>query len=161
MSDPSDSPTRPPAGGPRPGPAILEIPGPILGAMIDHCRRVAPIEACGLLGGVSPRVSSVHPIDNLAASETRYSADMAQVIAAYRSIRERGADILAIYHSHPRSSPVPSRTDLAENYDWGPMPRIIVSLRGPEPEVRIWRLEPDRFDELPWRVVAPDEEGDT
>jgi len=30
------------------------------------------------------------------------------------------------------------------------VPRVIVSLAGPVPEVRIWRLEPDQFEEQRW-----------
>jgi proteasome lid subunit RPN8/RPN11 len=59
---------------------------------------------------------------------------------------------VAIYHSHPRWAAVPSRTDLQENH-YGSVPRIIVSLLGPTPEVRIWRLDPDSYLELPWRIV--------
>ena len=85
-------------------------------------------------------------------SETRYNADPRDLIAAHISLRQRGADILAIYHSHPRWQAVPSQTDLAENH-YGPVPRIIVSLSGEVPEVRVWRLEADSFHELPWRIV--------
>jgi proteasome lid subunit RPN8/RPN11 len=123
--------------------------------MVEHCRREAPIEACGLLGGVPPRVDAIYPLRNASASETRYDADPADLIAAVRSMRERGTQILAIYHSHPKWAPTPSATDLRENY-YQDVPRIIVSLRAPEAEVRVWRLEPDRYEELPWRVVAVD-----
>ncbi len=68
------------------------------------------------------------------------------------ALRGRGAEILAIYHSHPRWAAVPSATDLRENH-YGPVPRIIVSLLGPSPEVRVWRLDPDSYEELPWRLA--------
>ena len=68
--------------------------------------------------------------------------------------------ILAIYHSHPRCEAIPSRTDLRENY-YGAVPRIIVSLLDETPDVRIWRLDPDSYEELPWRIVeASDPNGD-
>lgn len=130
----------------------LEIPASILQAMIDHCVREAPLEACGLLGGVPPRVSSFHPLRNAARSETRYDADPTDLVAAVRDLRNREAQILAIYHSHPKWSAIPSGTDLRENY-YEDVPRIIVSLQHSEPEVRIWRLRPDGYDELPWRAV--------
>jgi proteasome lid subunit RPN8/RPN11 len=133
----------------------LEIPGPILVEMIEHCRRDAPLEACGLLGGVPPRADAIYPLRNAAASETRYDADPADLIAAVRSMRGRGTQILAIYHSHPKWAPIPSATDLSENY-YQDVPRIIVSLLAPEAEVRVWKLEPDRYEELPWRVVVDD-----
>jgi proteasome lid subunit RPN8/RPN11 len=100
------------------------------------------------------------------------------LITAYMALRERGAEILAIYHSHPRWEAVPSRTDLEKNY-YGPVPRIIVSLLGATPVVRVWRLDwvletvvevlvvgatpiirvwqldPESYEELSWRIVEP------
>jgi proteasome lid subunit RPN8/RPN11 len=128
---------------------VLQIPRNIVEAMVDHCRRESPLECCGILGGIAPRVSSFHPLRNAAVSETRYDADPRDLIDAVVSLRARNAEILAIYHSHPRWEAVPSRTDLAENH-YGAVPRIIVSLLDEPPTVRIWRLEPDSYSELPW-----------
>ncbi|WP_435016347.1 Mov34/MPN/PAD-1 family protein [Tundrisphaera sp. TA3] len=133
-------------------PPTLAIPREIHDAMVGHCVREAPLECCGLLGGVDSLVSSFHPMRNASASETRYDADPKDLIEAVQSLRARGAEILAIYHSHPRWAAVPSKTDLRENH-YGPVPRIIVSLLGPTPEVRTWRLDPETYEELPWRIV--------
>jgi len=135
--------------------APLLIPPAILDAMIDHCRREAPRECCGLLGGVAPAVSSIDPLRNTEAEagETRYNADPADLVAAVRRLRDRNAEILAIYHSHPRWAPIPSRADLDLNY-YGAVPRIIVSLLDDKPQVRAWRLDPDSYEELPWQVAA-------
>jgi proteasome lid subunit RPN8/RPN11 len=132
------------------------VPAEFHDAMVAHCVREAPLECCGILGGISPLVSSWHPLRNAASSETRYDADPRDLIEAVTSLRSRGAEILAIYHSHPRWAAVPSQTDLRENH-YGPVPRIIVSLLGDRPEVRTWRLDPDSFEEIPWRLVpGPD-----
>ncbi|HEV3165396.1 MAG TPA: M67 family metallopeptidase [Isosphaeraceae bacterium] len=133
-------------------PPPLEIPADVVDAMLAHCLREAPLECCGLLGGVSPRVSSIHPLRNTSASPVRYDADPRDLIAAVVSLRNRGAEILAIYHSHPAHAAIPSRVDLAENH-YGDVPRLIVSLVGPEPDVRVWRLATDSYEELPWRRV--------
>jgi proteasome lid subunit RPN8/RPN11 len=133
----------------------LEIPRDIHDAMVAHCKRESPLEACGILGGTGTRVSSFHPLRNELASETRYSADNKELLAAHVALRESRAEILAIYHSHPRGQAVPSRTDLAENY-YETCPRIIVSLCAEPPEVRMWQLDRDSFDELPWRLVEPE-----
>jgi proteasome lid subunit RPN8/RPN11 len=137
----------------------LLIPADIHDAMVVHCLREAPLECCGLLGGMESRVSSFHPLRNASASETRYDADPQDLIAAVVELRRRNAEILAIYHSHPRWAAIPSQTDLRENH-YGPVPRIIVSLLGPDPEVRAWRLAPDSYEELPWRIVPSNEAGD-
>lgn len=121
-------------------------------AMVAHCVRESPLECCGLLGGVAPVVSSVHPMRNASASEVRYDADPRDLIAAVQSLRGRGAEILAIYHSHPRWAAIPSQVDLRENH-YGDVPRIIVSLLGETPEVRVWRLDADSYQELPWTLT--------
>jgi [CysO sulfur-carrier protein]-S-L-cysteine hydrolase len=139
----------------RAAPEALEIPRDILDAMIAHCVREAPLECCGILGGTAPPlVTSIYLLRNESQSETRYSADPHDLINTQLELRRRGEDILAIYHSHPRWDAIPSRTDLAENY-YGEVPRIIVSLLGESPDVRVWRLDPNSFEELRWRISEP------
>jgi [CysO sulfur-carrier protein]-S-L-cysteine hydrolase len=137
-----------------PQPHPLEIPRDLHDAMVAHCLREAPLECCGILGGFSPRVTSIFPLGNAAASETRYDADPRDLINAVVSLRQSGAEMLAIYHSHPRWPAVPSRVDLEENH-YGLLPRIIVSLAGAAPEVRVWALARDSYRELPWRIIEP------
>ena len=129
----------------------LIIPAGLHEAMVAHCLRESPIEACGLLGGVPPLVSSIHPLRNTSASEVRYDADPREIIDAYRDLRSRKAEILAIYHSHPRSTPIPSKTDLRDNHYYD-VPRIIVSLLGETPKVKVWRFDLDSYEELPWEI---------
>jgi proteasome lid subunit RPN8/RPN11 len=130
----------------------LVIPQGIHDSMVAHCVREAPLECCGLLGGYPPFVSTFHPLRNSSASEVRYDADPRDLIAAVQFLRSQNKEILAIYHSHPRWAAIPSQTDLAENH-YGDVPRIIVSLLNPKPEVRVWRLDADSFEELPWRIT--------
>ena len=133
----------------------LEIPRDLRDAMVAHCRGEAPLECCGILAGVAPRVSLFLPLRNAAPIETRttrYYADPRDLLDVEKTLRKLKLNILAIYHSHPRWEAVPSRTDLEENYCEG-IPRIIVSLLGEIPIVRVWRLDPDSYEELPWRIV--------
>ena len=108
-------------------------------------------------GGVAPRVSSFHPLRNVAASETRYNADPKELVEAWRSApRAEVAQILAIYHSHPRWEAVPSTTDLKQNLLGRDAPDHRLLARRSLPDVRVWRLDPDSFQELPWKLVEPD-----
>jgi proteasome lid subunit RPN8/RPN11 len=86
-------------------------------------------------------------------SETRYDADRRDLIATVVDLRQREAEILAIYHSHPRWDAIPSATDLRENH-YGPVPRIIVSLKGDSPEVRVWQLDSDSFVGCDLRLIS-------
>jgi proteasome lid subunit RPN8/RPN11 len=133
----------------------LEIPESVLSAMIAHCLREAPLECCGLLTGRTRRARTFVPLRNAEQSPTRYEADGRDLIDAVVAMRQRNESIVAIYHSHPKWQAVPSRTDLETNY-YGDVPRIIVSLLERPPVVRVWRLEPARYDEIPW-VSVPDD----
>jgi proteasome lid subunit RPN8/RPN11 len=130
---------------------LLIIPREIHDAMVAHCVMESPLECCGILGGVFPHVSLFYPLGNARASETRYDADPNDLIRAVVDLRAREAEMLAIYHSHPKWEAVPSRADLALNY-YGPLPRFIVSLLASPPVVHSWRLEVDSFEELPWQL---------
>lgn len=121
-------------------------------AMIDHCRALAPAEACGLIAGRTiAHADALYRLGNELASATRYRADPRDLFQALRNMRANGEHLLAIYHSHPQTAAIPSQTDLRLNY-YGPMPRIIVSLAQAEPVVRVWSLEPSTYRELAWSI---------
>lgn len=135
----------------EPEPPLL-FPRSILDDMVSHAVESAPMECCGLLGGQGREVWSVYRLRNERQSEIRYSADPQDLIRAIRDIREHGGEIVGIYHSHPRGSNLPSKTDLRENF-WGDVPRPIIGLEGDAPSMRVWRLGPYTYQELPWRVA--------
>jgi len=84
-------------------------------AIRDHASRDAPHECCGLLLGRGDRVVTSWSARNIAASPAvRYEIDPQNHFAAVRGARELGVDVIGAYHSHPRSAPSPSPTDLAE-----------------------------------------------
>jgi proteasome lid subunit RPN8/RPN11 len=131
----------------------LSLPADILAAMLAHALREFPNECCGLLGGDGRRAVSIYPLRNIAEDPARrYDAEPRDLIQVDRDLRALDQHVVAIYHSHPCAAPVPSRTDLERNY-YGDMPHIIISLQGPEPELRAWRLDTDTYEELPWRVA--------
>ena len=71
---------------------------------------------------------------------------------AVRDMRGVGIEIVAIYHSHPTSAPVPSRTDLERNYSPDVM-NLIISLQDGDPQMRGWWLEQNSFREANWRLA--------
>ena len=102
--------------------------------------------------GASRRRSLFSRLSNIEASETGINADPQDILRVVRDcVRE--AAILAIY------TPIPdgphSQQERPPNNYYGDVPRIIVSLLDDQPTVRIWRLEPDSFEELGWRIIEP------
>jgi len=68
-------------------------------------------------------------------------------------MRKRGIDVLAVYHSHPTSPPVPSKKGLARNY-WGPdVAAFIISLTTEPPTVRGWWLTEVDYREAEWQTI--------
>lgn len=106
-----------------------------------HARLATPFECCGLIGGAINRATSIHPLRNVASDpETTYEAAPEELFAAQRQMRERGEELLAIYHSHPRSiEPVPSETDVRLAY-YPAAIYLIIGLGGAKPIMRGFRI---------------------
>lgn len=109
--------------------------------MYAHAREANPAECCGLVGGATEgRARSVYRLRNVAADPTiAYEAAPEDLFAAQRLMRERGEQLLGIYHSHPRSSdPAPSETDVRLAY-YPSAIYFIIGLEG-EAVMRAFRL---------------------
>jgi proteasome lid subunit RPN8/RPN11 len=108
----------------------------------SHAREAAPHECCGLIGGTSDRqAQSIYRTRNVAADPlVAYEAAPEDLFAAQRVMRQRDEELLAIYHSHPRSAdPQPSATDVRLAY-YPAAVYLIVGFRNSEPCVRAFRL---------------------
>lgn len=119
--------------------------------MIEHARSEVPRECCGLLAGRDSVVVAIHRLVNQASDPMREFFVAEGLFEPFRRIREAGHDLVAIYHSHPTSQAVPSTKDLERNY-YGNLPHFIVSLAGAEPVIRAYRIRPESFEEIDWRV---------
>jgi proteasome lid subunit RPN8/RPN11 len=126
--------------------------------MFAQARAELPNECCGLLagtidtGGVG-RVARRYPLKNAAASPVEYLSDPLDMFAADRDMRQRGIDILAVYHSHPTSDPLPSRIDRERSYS-PEVVNLIISLKDGTPNMRGWWLTADGATEAVWDLVA-------
>lgn len=92
----------------------LTIPKQIYDEMIQHCKEGFPNEACGFLGGPQGLVERHYPLPNAAASPVYYRPGDKEMIAAINDIDDHDQELVAIYHSHVASAPVPSPTDVRE-----------------------------------------------
>ena len=98
-----------------------------------------PFECCGLLSGKGDVITTTHPLRNEAEkAETRYFAAPEDLFAAMKRIREKGEEMIGIYHSHPRSSAYPSASDVEMAF-YPEAIYFIISLE-PEMELRAFRI---------------------
>jgi|SRR5579872_2520280 len=135
----------------------LEIANSFLQGMIEHARMELPNECCGLLAGrISEGVGVVtarYAIRNDATSPKNYLSNARDMLDAFREMRKRGLELLAIYHSHPTSEPVPSSHDIEQNTYGESAVHVIVSRAGAQPEIRAWWLGETEYREAEWRVL--------
>jgi [CysO sulfur-carrier protein]-S-L-cysteine hydrolase len=146
-------------------PFCLHLPREVHESIIAQAKSEQPFECCGLLAGVIvpadptgaacpiAKVLGRYPLINTARSPVLFESDPRSMFEATRDIDRREWQILAVYHSHPTSPPIPSRTDLERNYDPEVM-TMIVSLAGGEPLLRAWWLTADQFQEGDWELIG-------
>lgn len=127
---------------------MLRISTPLLEEIIAHAREDAPRECCGMIAAQDGQAVAVHRVRNVAVNrKTSYFMDPKEQLATWQAIEDAGLEIGAIYHSHPRSEPVPSPTDVNLAKQWPGLRWMIVGLEGAEPEVRTWRIVGTAFHE--------------
>ena len=128
--------------------------------LIEHARKTSPHECCGLIGGNDARTQTVYPLRNVAADPlVTYEAAPEDLFAAQRAMRNCGEQLLAIYHSHPRSNdPRPSETDVRLAY-YPSAVYFIVGLGAEQPCLRAFRISEreGRWEQAEYEVVAKPE----
>jgi proteasome lid subunit RPN8/RPN11 len=117
----------------------LRIAQSLLDRIVAQAREEAPNECCGIIASENGRAVEVHPARNAAASPLRYELDGMEQYRIQTAIEDAGRDLGAIYHSHTRTSPYPSQTDISLAF-YPDALYIIVGVAGKEPEVRAFRI---------------------
>jgi [CysO sulfur-carrier protein]-S-L-cysteine hydrolase len=110
------------------------IPAQIRAELAAHAAEEAPNECCGLIvlrDGVAERyVRGV----NALASPYRYELE---IDPAVWFLEDEGYE-LAVFHSHPETAPIPSRTDKERAGLWAGRPFLIYGLK--LDALRAWRI---------------------
>jgi [CysO sulfur-carrier protein]-S-L-cysteine hydrolase len=125
--------------------------------VFEHAQEADPAECCGLLGGSETgRVITVYRLRNIAENQqAAYEAAPEDLFYAQRQMRERGEQLLAIYHSHPRSGkPEPSETDVRLAY-YPSAIYLIVGLAGSAPIMRAFSISEreQRWEEVEYEIA--------
>ena len=135
---------------------LLSIPRSVYEGMLWHALAERPLECCGLLAGVirADGVGEVrlrYPLLNAAASAVEFESEPRSHFSADRDIRRQELEVLAVYHSHPTSEPVPSRKDRERN-NWPQAVTFIISLTTTTPTVRGWWLTAEDYRAAEWAI---------
>jgi [CysO sulfur-carrier protein]-S-L-cysteine hydrolase len=109
--------------------------------MIAHAREEAPNECCGMVASNDAHAVAVYRAVNAEASPLRFRIDPEEQLELHNQIEDAGLRLGAIYHSHTRTEPRPSQTDINFAKLWPGVLWIIVGLDGGEADVRTWRID--------------------
>ena len=130
----------------------MRIARSLVDEIVAHAREDAPNECCGMIAAQDGTAVRVHRIRNKDASPLRYTLDPMQQFEVEEAIEDAGHRVGAIYHSHTRSAPYPSQTDI--NLAFYPESLyVIVGVADPEADVRAFRIADGQVSETPLEVV--------
>jgi proteasome lid subunit RPN8/RPN11 len=114
--------------------------------IVAHAREEAPNECCGMIASRDGQAVRVYRAENAAASPLRYEIDGAEQFRIQMQIEDAELDLGAIYHSHTRSEPYPSQTDI--NLAFYPESLyVIVGLADGDPVVRAFTIRDGQVSE--------------
>ncbi|MEA2158910.1 MAG: [CysO sulfur-carrier protein]-S-L-cysteine hydrolase [Solirubrobacteraceae bacterium] len=115
--------------------------------MVSHAREEAPNECCGMVAARDGEIVKVYRATNVEASPFRFVIDGREQLKIYNEIESAELELGAIYHSHTRTEPKPSQTDINFGKAWPGVLWIIVGLSGDEVQVRTWRIDDNKVSE--------------
>ena len=90
----------------------MRIARALVDEMVAHAREDAPNECCGMVASRDGQAIRVERARNAAASPLRYEVDPRDQFRIQERIEDEALELGAIYHSHTRSEPYPSQTDI-------------------------------------------------
>ena len=124
----------------------------LLDELIAHALQEAPNECCGVVAvepGAPARAARVFRAVNTAASPLRFEVDGRELLRTMEQIEQDGCERGAIYHSHTRSEPYPSQTDINFAANWPGVEWIIVGLTdGLQPRARSYLIDGGEIEEV-------------
>jgi proteasome lid subunit RPN8/RPN11 len=131
----------------------MRIAQALVDDMIAHAQADDPNECCGLVSRNGGDAVKVYRTTNTEASRFRFVIDPSEQLRVYNDIEDTGLDLGAIYHSHTRSEPYPSQTDINFAKDWPGVLWIIIGLAGGEPEVKTYEIRDGQVAEADLEII--------
>ncbi len=133
----------------------MRISARIYEDMVSHALEDAPDECCGMVSADAGEAVAAYRITNSAHSPLRYEMDpREQLKIEFGEIYDKDLEVGIVYHSHTRSAPYPSQTDinLATHPD---AIYVIVGVKDPNnPEVKGYTIRDGEVAEVELEVTA-------
>jgi [CysO sulfur-carrier protein]-S-L-cysteine hydrolase len=117
----------------------MRIPQALFDQMVAHAQDDAPNECCGIIGTRNGEGFVLHQATNIHHSPLKYEIGSDELYRISMALDDDDLEVGVIYHSHTRSDPYPSQTDvnLARYPD---AVYVIVGVANGSPEVRAYHI---------------------
>ena len=119
------------------------IPASIREELVAHAAAEAPNECCGLIVFRGDTAERYVRGRNRLASPYRYELEVDPEVWF---LEDEGYE-LAVFHSHPETQPIPSKTDQELSGLWGGRTFLIYGLKFDD--LRAWKITRDSVEPLP------------
>lgn len=112
---------------------MIEVGQSAWQTMVSHAERIYPKECCGAMlghtGGGRKTVLEAIPLDNAwdGPQGDHYEIRPEDLLQVERHARQKGLDLVGIFHSHPDSAAYFSQADLKNSCPWYSF--IVLSIR--------------------------------
>ncbi len=134
----------------------------LLDELIEHALADPANEVCGVLSVEPAQPQEDRPAQavrsyratNIHRSPLKFEIDSLELLDLWQTIEGEGFEMGAVYHSHVRSAPYPSQTDINFAANWPGVEWIIIGLSAGEPEVRSYLIRGSQVTEVSLEVVA-------
>jgi [CysO sulfur-carrier protein]-S-L-cysteine hydrolase len=131
----------------------VQIPRELYDEMVAHAVAEAPDECCGIISSRDGRAVELFRMENIAHTWMRYEMDNMELYRVVTAIEDAGLDVGVIYHSHTRTEPYPSQTDINLAFYPDSLYVIVGTAAEPEPLVRAYTIRDQRVEEVPLELV--------
>jgi [CysO sulfur-carrier protein]-S-L-cysteine hydrolase len=121
--------------------------------MVAHAVADAPDECCGIISSRDDVAVELFRMENTAHTAMRYEMDNMELYRVVTGIEDAGLDVGVIYHSHTRSEPYPSQTDINLAFYPDSIYVIVGTATEPQPKVRAFTIRDEQVEEVELTVV--------
>lgn len=123
-------------------------------SIIEHARKEQPNECCGVIIGNGIAAERVVHIANVADEpQHHYRMDDQALLQAMFEAQRQNLEVTGFYHSHPKSDPIPSQTDI-QLASYPDTTYVIASLKNGEGRLAAWSIKRDRVAPIELIVSA-------
>ncbi|HEV2973645.1 MAG TPA: M67 family metallopeptidase [Solirubrobacteraceae bacterium] len=133
----------------------MRIASELLDEIVAHALEDPAIECCGVVAvevgeDGTKTAAHVYRTHNVHESALKFQIDPLEQLKINEAIDDQGWDFGAIYHSHVRSEPKPSQTDITFAAGLPGVEWVIVGVANRDaPEVRSYLIDGGNVEEVP------------